>query len=165
MISTATGNAFEMIANRTDDYTRALKELDEMTDITNHSIGTMKKKIGENEQSVNLVHAAANRLTPAQRELFRSNIKLKESYEAAQNIVETFELGQKGLNRAIEENVDVEKRRQEQLKGLSSALGGASEAIGKFQAGFLPKTKVDEILGSFQQIDGWSNQDRIVGNI
>ena len=156
--STATGNAFEIVANQTDDYTKALKELDEMSNITNHSIETMNRKIGENEQSVNLVHAAANRLTPAQRELFRSNIKIKESYEAAERIVNKFELGQKGLNRAIEENVNVEKRRQEQLQGLSSALGGASEAIGKFQAGFLPKTKVDEILGSFQQIDGQIEQ-------
>ena len=158
MASTAVGNAFEMVATQTDEYNKALSELNEMSEITGHSIATMNAKIGENEESVNLVHKAANALTPAQREQFRVNIKLTQAYSRNKKIVDEFEFSQKGLNRAIEENLRVEKRRQEQLKGLSSALGGASEAIGKFQAGFLPKTKVDEILGSFQQIDGQIEQ-------
>ena len=37
---------------------------------------------------------------------------------------------------------------------FESALAGAEESVGKFQASFMPKTKVDEVLSSFKQIEG-----------
>ena len=39
------------------------------------------------------------------------------------------------------------------LQNLESAMTGASESIGKFQAKFMPKTDVDDVLSSFKQME------------
>ena len=51
-------------------------------------------------------------------------------------------------------NVNKETERQIKLyESLISAYEGAQESIGKFQQAFLPKTKVDEVLASFRQME------------
>ncbi len=55
-----------------------------------------------------------------------------------------------------EKGMDLEKATSDQAKRfeiLGSALEGANEAVGKFQNQFMPKTKVDDILGSMDALD------------
>jgi len=44
------------------------------------------------------------------------------------------------------------KKETEIIQNLDSAMTGASESIGKFQAKFMPKTDVDDVLSSFKQM-------------
>ena len=47
---------------------------------------------------------------------------------------------------------EILKIQQSRLRSFISSVSGAEEAIGKFQQSFLPRTKVDEILGSLTGI-------------
>lgn len=54
--------------------------------------------------------------------------------------------------KALELNNEVEATRAARLKATRSAFQGAGEAVGKFQQNFLPKTKVDEIVGGLDSV-------------
>jgi len=58
---------------------------------------------------------------------------------------------QKGLILA-EEDIRITQKNAKAYEVLVSAITGAQESVGKFQQTFMPKTKVDDILSSFDQM-------------
>ena len=150
--------AFKTAATGVEAYENAVKSLSMIVNMSGTDLGTFEQVIGESEATMSKTHTSMDRLTVGLRDQARANIKTIETFEEANTETGKFVFNQEQLNKIVEENIKQEEARQQQLQGLSSALKGASEAIGKFQSGFLPKTKVDEILGSFQQIDGQIEQ-------
>ena len=64
-----------------------------------------------------------------------------------------------GLNITLEEakqifaeNVIITDIQTKRLQSFASAVKGAEDSVGKFQSSFLPRTKVDEVMGSLEAI-------------
>jgi len=53
----------------------------------------------------------------------------------------------------IQKNIEHTKAQAQAYETLISAFEGAKESVGKFQQAFLPKTKVDEVLSNFLQME------------
>ena len=66
--------------------------------------------------------------------------------------VETSNLDSETALTVMKKQAPFLKARAEAMANLGSAIKGAEESIGKFNQSMMPKTKVDEILGSFTSI-------------
>ena len=55
-------------------------------------------------------------------------------------------------NAVAHSSIDFLEKRAKAQQNLDSALEGSVESMGKFNTQFMPKTKVDDILGSFNQM-------------
>jgi len=101
---------------------------------------------------VNKSTKAYNNLDPIlQRQvdiLIQLAAKEKEAAEAKKNL--TKETG--SYKQAIANTAPVLEKETEIIQNLDSAMKGAAESVGKFQAKFMPKTDVDDILSSFKQM-------------
>ena len=62
-------------------------------------------------------------------------------------------LTQEQLNQKLKEFNHDAKESEKLMENLTSAFEGGAEAVGKFQNQFLPKTKVDDILGSLNAME------------
>jgi hypothetical protein len=88
-------------------------------------------------------------MTDVERSVYDMAMSLNESNKAAGGVG----LTQEQLNQKIKEfNQDATKT-ETQMENLTSAFQGGAEAVGKFQNQFLPKTKVDDILGSLSAME------------
>ena len=89
-------------------------------------------------------------LGPVQKEYFNLTVAMEGTRAEMGFQGESMEVLQQKINQVNSFTDDLAKK----YENLGSALAGANEAVGKFQAQFLPKTKVDDIIGSMDAIDG-----------
>ena len=107
------------------------------------------KLSSEMEEEIELMEDASPLLVEQARarwELFKSTGELEKKVTAL-NVSE--KQGLEGGKRFMESSKD----RVKAGEMIKSALDGATESIGKFNQSFMPKTKVDDIVGSFMQIN------------
>ena len=95
--------------------------------------------------------ASALGLSKAEAEVLdlmtETNAKFEEKIKKLNDATDS----QEDLVAKLNQNLAQEEKMKKQLDVLVSAYEGASEAVGKFTAAFLPKTKVDEVTASLQQ--------------
>lgn len=83
-----------------------------------------------------------------------ARVQLFESTEDLNKAVEKLNITESQALEGSEEYTELVKKRISAQNALESSLTGAAEAIGKFNQAFMPKTKVDDIISSFNQING-----------
>ena len=88
-------------------------------------------------------------LDPLEKEYFDLTVTMKNTRDEMGFQGESMEVLQQKINQVNSFTDDLAKK----YENLGSALAGANEAVGKFQSQFLPKTKVDDIIGSMDAID------------
>ena len=121
-----------------------------------HKVLTAGKNAGKNFDTL------ADRtmaLRSGMMKLTESEIKLALIQAEAHRATNALEVAVETLNVDVEKggeiavvNAKKSKLMQKAMGNLQSALKGAEESVGKFNQAMMPKTKVDEILGSFNAI-------------
>ena len=84
---------------------------------------------------------------------FDANVNLFNSTKLLELGVDNLDISQKQAVASGKDMADSTNDRIAAAEALESALAGAAESIGKFNQAFMPKTKVDDIIGSFSQIN------------
>lgn len=82
-----------------------------------------------------------------------SRAKYSKVLEKSNKILDDAEFSQDNLNAAAERDILITNERSKRLQSFTSSIEGAKESIGKFQQAFLPRTKVDEVIGSLDGIE------------
>jgi|MDSZ01.2.fsa_nt_gb hypothetical protein len=101
-----------------------------------------------NEQQLTALIGAQEDLGTVTGDLNAEALRLGNTYMLAKLKLAGYNLDINKGEEAIAKYNEIIKVQEARLRSFISAVSGADEAIGKFQQSFLPRTKVDEILGS-----------------
>ena len=93
-----------------------------------------------------------NKLHPVLQQQVDLIVNLARTEENAENALKNLSHETGEYKTVIADTGKVIEKETKILQNLESAMEGASESIGKFQAKFMPKTDVDDVLSSFKQM-------------
>ena len=93
-------------------------------------------------------------LTRLDKVYLQGLVKLKKAEKDKAAASETLTKDQEKVIAQAKDQIELDKKRVAAFSALESTLKGAEESIGKFNQSFAQTTKVDDLLGSFKQLEG-----------
>lgn len=127
---------------------RGITDVDRLSRLYNSYKGNLEAAAEASEN--NATYLA--QFTAEERKALAQRAKYTKQLETSNKVIEDTEFSQEQLTKAAERDALITTERTKRLKSFTSSIEGAKESIGKFQQAFLPRTKVDEVIGSLDGI-------------